>query len=378
MRRIAVALLPAWFACGVAAAEEAASRPAADRVAEAFRGECAAKAAAAEKADKMVVVGRDDWLFFTGELRHVGAGRFWGEEAAKASRATKPELADPLPAILDFKEQLDKLGIELILVPVPPKVFIYPDKLSEKSPAPKLSARPATTGTAAVFPRLNTYHQEFYNLLGGKGVKVLDLTGEFLTPRELDKPNGALYCKTDTHWSPWGCEVAARTMAADITKRPWAKAHASPFSTQARTIEITGDLAAALDPRNAQKEKLPARFVWLTGSKDEAAAPVDRSSPVLVLGDSHALVFNAGGDMHGTRAGFADQLAAELGFAVDLIAVRGSGATDARIALYRQAAEDKEYLAKKKVVVWCFGAREFTESDGWRKVPVTKPAPGNQ
>ena len=148
---------------------------------------------------------------------------------------------------------------------------------------------------------------------------------------------------------------------------------ASPFSTQVRQIEITGDLAAALDANNPRKEKLPARFVWVTSARDEAAVSPDRSSPILLLGDSHVLVFNAGDDMHGTRAGLADQLAAELGFAADLIGVRGSGATASRTELYRQAAADKDYLARKKLVIWCFSAREFTESDGWQKVPVKKP-----
>ena len=35
----------------------------------------------------------------------------------------------------------------------------------------------------------------------------------------------------------------------------------------------------------------------------------DRTSPVLVLGDSHVLVFHDGGDMHAAGAGLPDQLA---------------------------------------------------------------------
>jgi len=67
-----------------------------------------------------------------------------------------------------------------------------------------------------------------------------------------------------------------------------------------------------------------------------------------------------------------DQLALELGFAVDLVAVRGSGATPARINLYRNGRADAGYLKGKKLVIWCFAAREFTESQGWRLVPVSK------
>ncbi len=55
--------------------------------------------------------------------------------------------------------------------------------------------------------------------------------------------------------------------------------------------------------------------------------------------------------------------------AVDLIGVRGSGATTTRISLLRR----RDNLAGKKTVVWCLSFREFTESfDGWRKVPVIR------
>src|SRR5437762_9982012 len=42
---------------------------------------------------------------------------------------SKPESADPIPAIVDFREQLKKRGIDLLLMPVPPKAAIYPEKI---------------------------------------------------------------------------------------------------------------------------------------------------------------------------------------------------------------------------------------------------------
>jgi alginate O-acetyltransferase complex protein AlgJ len=93
---------------------------------------------------------------------------------------------------------------------------------------------------------------------------------------------------------------------------------------------------------------------------------------VLLLGDSHNLIFHEGGDMLATGAGLPDQLALELGFPVDLIGVRGSGATPARVNLLRRARANPDYLRKKKLIIWCFSAREFTESSGWQKVPVVR------
>ena len=102
--------------------------------------------------------------------------------------------------------------------------------------------------------------------------------------------------------------------------------------------------------------------------KTGAAVTPDANSPLLILGDSHTLVFH---EFHAERSGLVDQLAQELGFAPDLIGTRGSGATAVRISLYRHARKNPDYLSKKKVIVWCFAAREFTESDqGWEKEPV--------
>ncbi len=73
---------------------------------------------------------------------------------------------------------------------------------------------------------------------------------------------------------------------------------------------------------------------------------------------------------HATGAGLPDQLAFELGLPLDLVAVRGSGATPARVNLLRRAQADPEYWRRKRLVIWCFAARELTESDGWQLVPI--------
>ena len=51
------------------------------------------------------------------------------------------------------------------------------------------------------------------------------------------------------------------------------------------------------------------------------------TAPVLLLSDSHGLVFSAGKDMHSTSAGFGEWISGNLGFAIDRISRRGSGDT---------------------------------------------------
>ena len=303
----------------------------------------------AAQQETIVVEGREGWLFFGPELRHVSAGKFWGEEAAAVSQARRPEWADPLPAILDFHDQLRELGVELIVIPVPPKAIVYPDKVPS-----------SIEWSAEVPPRLDVQHQAFYALLRENGIDVLDLTEIFLSNR--DHPDSHMYCQQDTHWSGMATTLAAAQIMPTIRSRAWfLDVPKAAFSEEWKNVEITGDLWTALEEPSRPKEQLPLRFI---GSEP------DPESPVVLLGDSHTLVFHAGGDMHAEGAGLADQLAFDLGFPVDLVGVRGSGATAARINLLRRAQADLDYWAKKKLVIWCFAAREFTESDGWREVPI--------
>lgn len=295
--------------------------------------------------DAPVVAGRDGWLFFTPELRHLGVGAFWGDAAELAGRAGRPDARDPLPAILDFHRALEARGVALILVPVPPKAVIHADQLFESGSSP--SQRP------------DRYHQAFYERLRAEGVTVLDLTGSFL--EWIGERRGPPYCRQDTHWSGEGCLEAARQLAARIG--PLLGDPPGPvLPVEWRTVEIEGDLWRMVGDAGLERERIPLRIV--------PDARIDPESPVLLLGDSHVLVFHAGDDLHARRAGLPDQLAAELGRPVDLVGVRGSGATPARISLFRRAQRDPTFWDRKQVVVWVFAAREFTESDGWRIVPI--------
>ncbi len=318
-----------------------------------LRETCAAKAATVP-----VVQGSTGWLFLPAELRHVSVGKFWGDDAVKVSKATKPESADPLPAILDFKAQLDTVGIELILVPVPAKAFVYPEALLGGDP----------TGPAPM--RMDTFHQQFYAELRKNGVTVIDLLPDLLAQRNA--ADGPVFCKTDTHWSGAGIAIAAKKIEALLKDRPWlAKMTKMPTVAVERRIDVTGDLQGMLGAPG--QETLSLSFVGTADSNGATAVPDDRQSPIVLLGDSHTLVFHVGGDMHASSAGLADQLMHDLGIPVDLIGVRGSGATPARINLMRRVRGDAGYLAGKKAVIWCFTVREFTEGSGWSKVTLAKP-----
>ncbi|MFW5840660.1 MAG: alginate O-acetyltransferase AlgX-related protein [Planctomycetota bacterium] len=347
-------LIPILAAVLLLAGGPAAAGPEA-RV-QAFRKALSEKAAAAEA---MTVIGKDGWLFPANELRHISVGPFWGESAQKVSRASRADRKDPLAAIVAYHQACKAAGIELILLPVPAKSVVYPDMITDL-PAPA----PAGQGK-----RMDTAHQQFYKILGEKGVRVLDITDDLIAARAAGEK---VYCKTDAHFSPVACRIAAKKLAEHMGKPDWLKdAKALAIETARKEFKITGDLIATLPPgKKMAQEQLAARFVHQAGT--DQPVDDDESSPVLILADSHGLVYHIGDDMHVKGAGLVDQLVAELGIGVDLIAARGSAATPVRITLYRKGARDANYLAAKKVIVWCFTVREFTETSGWAKIPLKR------
>ena len=321
-----------------------------------FRAELARLAREAESADRIGVTGLDDWVFFGPELRHLSLERFWGPEAATLFRSRRPEDADALPAIHHFRRQLDDIGVELLLVPVPPKAVIFPEKVSNAVTVP------------IPVPRLDPAHQQVYERLRTDGVDVLDLTDLFIAERF--HPDGPLYCRTDTHWSGTGCTVAAAAIADRIRGRAWYnELDTQPYAAAWYSTSITGDLTREGDAPGPQEE-LRLRGVVTGARRERSSVSPDPDSSIVLLGDSHNLVFHAGDDMHAAGAGLPDQLAFELGLPLDLVAIRGSGATAARVKLLRRAQADPEYWSRKRLVIWCFAARELTESDGWRLVPI--------
>lgn len=294
-----------------------------------------------------VIAGKDGWLFLEQELRFLNSGPFWGEYAQTVSRASRDDAKDPTPAILAFHQALAAKGISLVLVPVPPKALIYSEYVPDANKKPEWGVS----------------LDQYYTLLRDKGILVLDLRPEFYQQKKNQKQD--LFCRTDTHWSGYGAVVAANLIAKEIAQL--IPAGSEKYEGKWNDIHIVGDLRLMLGGDQKEKEILPVREI-----KDDSGRwpEADATSPVLVLGDSHVLVFHDGKDMYAKGAGISDQLAFALARPVDVIGVRGSGATPARLSFYRKSQRNLNYLAGKKVVVWCFAAREFTETDGWRVLPI--------
>jgi len=351
----------ALMATPAAAADPDATAAFVTRVHQAIRS----KVDSANQRELKVLKGNDGWLFFVPELRTLSVGPFWGKHAQGVSMASNKRYADPLEPIVDFHTQLKAAGIRLLVVPVPAKCSVYPEQLDKNFTAPSSDTN---TKKPVPPPRLDIHQQAFHEMLKRRGVEVVDLLPGFLAQR--NDPRGPLYCKTDTHWSGRGAALAAITILAQLDDPAWIKKLARLNSASLTTpVTITGDLARMLKPDQPTRETLPLTFIGKPNNRRRPIpTPISRNSPVLVTGDSHTLVFHDP-TLYARGAGLPDHIAAGLGIPVDLIGVRGSGATATRISLLRR----RDNLKGKKLVIWCFSIREYTESfSGWRKVPVIR------
>jgi len=298
-----------------------------------------------------VVEGRDGWLFLGAELRFLGIESFWGGSGMvlqKKEGASASSLGGggPLPAIVDFNRQLKAAGVRLLLMPVPPKAWG-----SAHAPAGNWAGVKADSLGG------------FYRELAAQGVEVLDLREAFA---RREAAGEAMYCKTDSHWSGRGCVVAAQIVADRV--RDLLPQSSAAFTQEWKEVSIRGDLEELSQRKGGGVESLQLRQV--SDARGNALSS-ESASPFLLLGDSHTLVFH---DFQGERAGLADQLALETGTVPEVIGTRGSGANAVRLSLFRRSVKDPGYLGTKRVIVWCFAAREFTEADQtWQLIPLRRP-----
>jgi len=287
--------------------------------------------------------GVDDWFFHRRELHAYSVGPFWGDAATAIYPGTSA--CDPLTAIVSCHRELSKAGIALILVAVPGKLSIGASALD-----PRL----------ACTERIDGDHQVFYRLLEEQGVSVIDLVPDFAALWARGIPP---FCRQDSHWSPAGMAVACERIAERVVGHPWHGARRKQAATsRSLDVEVAGDLAA-LARADVAKERLHIEQWFLDGQ----GITTDRQSPVVLLGDSHTLVFSNG--LLADHAGLPDHLAAKLGYAVDNVGNQANGANQSRIALARR----RDNLAGKRCLVWVLSVRNFTaSSDGWKIVPLTR------
>ena len=312
--------------------------------------------------NEQVYCGRSESLFFRPAVDHLtGPGFLDQHQMARRSAAgndwQEPPQPNPLPAILEFRDQLAERGIELLIVPVPVKATIHPGLLSR---------RYAATGSAVHNPS----HDEFITRLEAEGVQVLDPTP--LLVKAAASTGERQYLMTDTHWTPPAVDVVAQELAATVRRMAdLGNENDVRYTSVEASAGNVGDLAEMLEiPTNFTAQTVRTSVVEAAGGEPWRAG---RSAEVLLLGDSFANIYSEEKLGWGANAGLAQRLAFHLRRPVDVLMRNDNGAFATRLLLSQEIEQGSDRLAATRVLIWEFSARELSVGD-WRSIPMARAA----
>ncbi|HEX2661111.1 MAG TPA: hypothetical protein VHU40_22680, partial [Polyangia bacterium] len=222
--------------------------------------------------------GSDGFLFFRQSVAYATGG-----DLGKQKRDR-----NPVPAISAFRKLLARHGVDLLFVPVPTKVEIYPDKAA--STPDKNAGLDRFVGKV-----VNPFERKFLLDLAAEGVETLDLLPALLAERAHARANDTpLYQAQDTHWTSRGLELGTKLVAERIKRYPWyagIAAHRRAYTTKDAPFSRHGDLHARLpeaDKARYQPESLTGHQVLNPGGEPYDD---DADSPIVLLGDSFTGVY---------------------------------------------------------------------------------------
>ena len=214
-----------------------------------------------------VIVGQNGWLIYTGE------GDI--QDYQKAEQFTKKELAQ-------FRKNLDALsaayakkGITLLVIVVPNKNTIYPERVP---------AQVRVIGTESRLEQLTSYLQAH-----GK-TQVLDLRPALTAA----KGGHEIYYATDTHWNGYGAYLAYAAILNELHKTfpnltPRPASDFKVLTAEPETMDLAGNIGTTLLPES-KIQFLPQfdlhtsyKSINLGGRKLMFSNNTDTSLPDLVI-----------------------------------------------------------------------------------------------
>jgi len=291
------------------------------------------------------IMGRDGWLFYKPTVQYLT--QRWPEPNGSGHNES-----DCFSAILSFRDQLKERGIQLLVVPVPNKASIYPQKL--------------VSGTSRTKQPVNPYTLEIISKLEKAGVEVVNLFEVFSQTSDIEHLESMYYLPQDTHWSPHGMRTAAKAAARRIVDLGWAGKGVVKYDLKPVKIERHGDVLQMIQVPQIKRCFTPQQVhcTQIIDADDGRLYEDEPDSEILVLGDSFLRIYEQ--DEPGS-AGFIAHLARELGLPLASIVNDGGASTLVRQQLSRRPG----LLYNKKLVIWEFVERDIRfGTEGWQQIPL--------
>lgn len=255
--------------------------------------------------------------------------------------SAQDSLHNPLPRMVELKQYLDSLGIQLLVVPVPVKEEIYGEKIV-----------PGTAADLCVNPEGRAFTQELLEA----GIDVLDIYPALMAAKAGDEPPHYSFQRYDTHWALPGELAAMELLASRVTQYSWYEesgAQPGSLNLQETNTLREGDLVAHLP--DAEKAKYPADTLnVMKVYKGTETYKGGKNAPILLMGDSFTGVFESVDQKSG---GPGSLLAYATGLDVQ-VATSWGGGPGVRSRMMKM----KKDMQSKRLVIYMMTARDFWQS----------------
>jgi hypothetical protein len=339
------------------------------------------------------LVSFNDWLFYRPGVQYLTRPAVWDERARKVDANDVAVVDDPVEEIISFKQELARKGVELLVVVVPTKANLYPEKLVGNLSSEESDAITTHLG----------YGREFLERLEKQGVATVNLYEAFraekdLAQKEIKKGAEAsdaelLYLRQDTHWRLRALKRAAQEVAQKVRTMPWYKESLedsllieqkakrmrySHFVLQDTLVERLGDVSVmtqlsedAVGHEDMQPELVAAQRVWQVW-EDSIGQEIRRQpmrnefrkSDILIIGDSFSRIYQSDSPR---SAGWVAHLAYELQEPLGAVISDGGASTLVREKLARRSG----VLKNKKLLIWEFVERDIRYGEkGWQHITL--------
>ena len=313
-------------------------------------------------------VSSDRWLYYRQDVE------FLVQPSPLDARSAK--LDNPIQAILRFRDQLKAKGVELLVVIVPGKPSIYPERLT---------GRKSRAGNS-----IRSHGKVILDSLAKLGLHTVDLYTPLLTAKVGDADLGPLYLNDDTHWTPRGAELAAAVIALNVRLLADAgvidigenKVEYVASDSLADRIGDIGEMSGLNKFGTFKVQKMTGHVVSQQSVSKRIEPPADslsdsvavydttktpfkddfRKSKILILGDSFSRIYQTDAPVN---AGWIAHFAMNLDCPVSSIVSDGGASTLVREKLARKAG----VLKGKKLLIWEFVERDLRfGAEGWKEV----------
>lgn len=171
-----------------------------------------------------------DYLLFNEGRPGVQIGEqgwLYSNEEFKAEANGAQQVRENLALIRGVRDELAQHGVQLLVAVLPSKARLYPEFVGDN---------PTSTLRQGLY-------QQFLTELHKAGITAPDL----LTILQDGKADGAMFLRTDTHWTPAGADLVAQQLNTTLAGRIALAGEPQQFITQAGQAEpYNGDLTRFL------------------------------------------------------------------------------------------------------------------------------------